>query len=399
MIEVKLHDIGEGMTEADIVQFFVSIGDEVQADQPLVEVQTDKMVAEIPAPASGKVKEIRLSEGNTVPVGTTVLILEPTAKSMAPQALPSSAGKRVLAAPYTRKIARENNIDIEKLIGTGPAGRITDEDVWNMVRSTKKEQSSAETLVKAGTPIIAPQPDTAYHEVPSLSQNLEYIPLKGRRKQIALKMSKSFFTIPHCTHFEEVDMTNLLNLASGLKKDGVHLSVAAFFIKAISIALKDFPIFNAKVEEEHERILLEQSHNIGLAVDAEEGLIVPVIHQVEKKSLKTIHNEMKQLTQKAQENRLSLQEMSKGTFTVSNVGTLGSTGATPIINYPETGLLAFHRTKKMPVVIDDEIVIRSMMNISMSFDHRAADGAKAVAFTNRFKDLIENPTLIMLELI
>jgi pyruvate dehydrogenase E2 component (dihydrolipoamide acetyltransferase) len=179
----------------------------------------------------------------------------------------------------------------------------------------------------------------------------------------------------------------------------MKVSVAAFFIKAIAVALKKFPVFNAKLDEENEVICLEKEYNIGIATDTEEGLIVPVIHHADRLSVRQIHEKLKELTRKAQEGKLTMDDMRGGTFTVSNVGPLGSIGATPIINHPETGLIAFHKTKKMPVVREnDEIVIRSIMTMSMAFDHRVADGATAVAFTNCFKYLIENPKVWPIEL-
>ena len=212
-------------------------------------------------------------------------------------------------------------------------------------------------------------------------------------------MTKSLFTIPHVSHFDEVDMTELLTLVDRLKQSNQSVSVVSFFIKAIGLALKDYPIFNAALDEENELIHLKKNVNIGIAVDAEDGLIVPVISHVEQKSLKEIHMEMKELIGKAQRNELTHKEMSGGTFTISNVGPLGSTGATPIINHPEVGLMAFHKTKKRPAVVDDQIVIRSMMNVSMSFDHRVADGASAVKFTNRMIELIEDPSKMLLEMV
>ena len=195
-------------------------------------------------------------------------------------------------------------------------------------------------------------------------------------------------------------MTELLHFRKELKAMDENISVAAFFIKVLAIALKEYPVFNAKLDEENEVIRLGKSVHMGIAADAEEGLIVPVIRDADKKSLRVIHREMKELTQKAKENKLTVKEITGSTFTISNVGPMGSIGATPIINYPETGLMAFHKTKKMPVVNEnDEIVIRSIMNVTMTFDHRVADGGTAIAFTNRFKSLIENPKKLMLELV
>jgi 2-oxoisovalerate dehydrogenase E2 component (dihydrolipoyl transacylase) len=415
MVEVKLHDIGEGMTEGEIVHYLVKVGETVKVDQPLVEVSTDKMTAELPSPVAGIVEEILIETGTTINVGTTVLKIkaegsasansapteeaEKTAVSETKKSTVSSTtvttkqrSKRVLASPYTRKIARENGIDIEQIKGTGAAGRVMDEDVYRFIENgpdSKVEEKSA--------PVV----DNTVEEVtPRIEATPETIPFRGRRKQIAKKMTHSLFTIPHVTHFEEIDMTELMDYRKELKGIDVSISVAAFFLKALAISLKDFPVFNAKLDEENEQIKLEKVYNIGVATDSEDGLIVPVVHNVDKKSLKQIHAEIKTLTKKAQENKLTMDNLTGGTFTVSNVGPLGSIGATPIINHPETGLIAFHKTKKMPVVnANDEIVIRSMMNLSMSFDHRVADGATAVAFTNRFKQLIENPKLLMLELV
>lgn len=413
MVEVKLHDIGEGMTEGEILHYFVKPGDEVRSDEALVEVQTDKMVAELPSPVAGKVKEIKVEVGTTVQVGTTLLIIESGGEQSAladetarqapypveevlagPAETVATLTKshRVLAAPYTRKIAREQGVDIEAIVGTGPAGRVTDEDVQRFV-----EVGNSSVILRS--PQVKEQPKMV-ERLEKVEQAADVIPFKGARRQIAQKMTHSLQTIPHVTHFEEIDMTNLLALRRELKEEGVTISAVAFFIKALVIALKDYPVFNAKLDEENDVIRLEKECNVGLAVDTTLGLLVPVLQQAHQKSLSEIHREMKSLNEKAQNGMLSGAEMKGGTITISNVGPLGSIGATPIINHPETAIIAFHKTKKCAVVNDDdEIVIRSMMNISMSFDHRVADGATAVAFTNRFAELIENPNKLWLELV
>lgn len=413
MIEVKLHDIGEGMTQADVLTFFVKPGDTVKPDEPLVEVQTDKMTAEIPAPYAGVIKEIKVEVGQTVPVGTTLFLLETDSsgistvnKPAAPNDLmertasaseynqaPISKSFRIMAAPFTRRIARDAGVDIEEIKGTGPAGRITDEDVYRFIDKEKQPEPEKAHELKLEKQEAKP---TKTEKTPVTT-----IPFRGRRRQIGKKMSQSLLTIPHCTHFEEVDVTQIIGLRETWKRSNQNISATALFIKAISIALMDFPIFNARLNEQEETIELIKEHHIGIATDTEDGLIVPVIHNVEAKSLKEIHASLKELTKKAQENELSMKEMTGSSFTISNVGPLGgSIGATPIINQPEVGLISFHKTKKRPVVNDkEEIVIRSMMNISMSFDHRVADGATAVAFTNRLTQLLEEPNLLMLELI
>ncbi|MDQ0269634.1 dihydrolipoamide acetyltransferase family protein [Cytobacillus purgationiresistens] len=401
-MEVKLHDIGEGMTEADIVSFLVKPGDVVQADTPVVEVQTDKMTAEIPSPIAGIVGEYKVKQGQTVPVGTTLLIIKndhhaekPIQSTLAPAPHYQdvnfhSQKQRILASPYTRKIARENGIEIEKVIGSGVSGRIIDEDVYRFI-----EESNDEAVKE---PIKSVKQESSEQSGPQL---LVSIPFRGRRKQIAAKMAQSINTIPHCTHFEEIDVTDLILFRKELKELDRDISATAFFLKALSICLKEFPIFNAKLDEDKEIIILSKEHHMGVAVDTEDGLIVPVIRNTERKSIRTIHLEMKELTKKAIANRLNVKDITGGTFTISNVGPLGgSIGATPIIQQPQVALVSFHKTKKMPVVTDDDqIIIRSMMNLSMSFDHRVADGGNAVRFTNRFAQLIKDPKMLILEMV
>ncbi|MEK4486033.1 dihydrolipoamide acetyltransferase family protein [Psychrobacillus sp. FSL H8-0484] len=407
MFEVKLHDIGEGMTEGEVIHYLVKVGDSVRTDQPLVEVQTDKMVAELTSPCSGFVKEIRIEVGETVKVGTSLLYIEADEVARTEQkaqvnsqqymekkaipemnkdlkALPISY-KRVLAAPYTRKIARDNNINLEDVKPTDPSGRVTEEDVFRFINELQTNETAGKSVE---------QEVVVVQEIP------DEIPYRGIRKKIAEKMKKSLYTIPHVTHFDEVNMTNLFEMKEQMKIAGESVSIPAFLIKALVISLKDFPIFNAELDEENSRILLKKNYHIGIATNTESGLIVPVLHDVDKKSIKQINQEVKGLTERAIAGKLQPYEMQNSTFTVSNVGPLGSTGATPIINYPETALIAFHKTKKQPIVNKfDEIVIGHIMTLSMAFDHRVADGATAVKFTNRFASLIEQPHKLMMEMI
>lgn len=421
LVEVKLHDIGEGMTEGSVLSYFVKEGDQVEEDQPIVELQTDKMITELTAPTKGTVTEILIKEGTTIPVGTTILTIEtegttpetenavdkPSQKSpqnsfsrhskatgkplTGTKSTKFSGPRRIKAAPYTRKVARELGVDIELVEGTGKDGRITVEDVQQFAQKEKSSATTNDLEEKVSKVQISEKQTSDKKEM------VKIIPFKGRRKQIAKKMTQSIYTIPHVHHFEEIDMTELLEFR---KEMDVDVSVAAFFIKAITIALKDFPIFNAKLDEENGEIQLEKSIHIGIATDTEEGLLVPVIKNADKKSIIAIHKEMKELMKNARENKLTLKEIQGSTFTISNVGPMGSIGATPIINYPEVGLMAFHKTKKMPVVSDDdEIVIRSIMNVTLTFDHRITDGGHAIAFTNRIKALLESPTSMFIELV
>lgn len=408
-MEVKFHDIGEGLNEGEIVHFFVQVGEKVTVDQPLVELQTDKMIAEIPSPIAGTVKAIHFETGESISVGDIILEIDDgrektvskEAKYEDKQVVPLQTEKkvpsennykRILAAPYTRKIARDQGVDIEKIRGTGPGGRITEDDVYQSI-VVDRPLSTTEVVEES---VMMDVPAATIRE----EQAADTIPFKGIRKQIAKNMSHSLQTIPHVTHFEEVDLTNLSKLRSELKETGDNISAVAFFLKALAIALKEYPLFNAQLDEENDVIRLIKNYHIGLATDTKNGLMVPVLSNVNKKSLREIHEEMKALTKKAQEGTLSMAEMQNGTFTISNVGPIGGIGATPIINHPQTGIMAFHKMKKVPVVMEnDEIAIRSMMNLSFSFDHRVADGATAVAFTNRFVELIEEPKKLLLELV
>ncbi|MBN8209224.1 2-oxo acid dehydrogenase subunit E2 [Bacillus sp. NTK071] len=382
-MEVKLHDIGEGMSEGEIVQILVKAGDHVTVDQPLVEVQTDKVTAELPSPFAGRIENIYVSPGDVIEVGGILLTISPIERANEAKNKINKT-TRILAAPFTRKIARENDVDIENVKGSGPAGRIVDEDVMKYIELNRTAQ---------------PEPVRSHKEKKEAKS--DSIPFTSRRKQIAAKMTKSVQTIPHVSHFDEVDVTNILEIKNMLaEKRGISLSVAAFYIKAVCVALKDFPVFNSELSEEESLIYLKKDIHIGIATDTDEGLIVPVIHHCDRLSIQEIHVQMKQLRERALNNELGREDLSSGTFTISNAGPLGSTGATPIINYPEAALLAFHKTKKRPVVTDeDEIVIRSMMNLSMTFDHRITDGGTSMRFTNRIIELIEYPSLLLTELV
>ncbi|MDX1771798.1 MAG: dihydrolipoamide acetyltransferase family protein, partial [Planococcaceae bacterium] len=285
MLEVKLHDIGEGMTEGEIIHYLVKVGDTVKTDQPLVEVQTDKMVAELTSPCSGVIKEIIIEAGETVHVGTSLIYIEADDKtsnkehavqpkvaketlkqSVQPKvestATSISSFNRVLAAPYTRKIAREHDINIEDVKASDPSGRVTEEDVYRFINGN---QSSEQTEV-------ASNQKSETTDVSNVTP--DEIPFKGIRKKIAEKMTKSLFTIPHVTHFDEINMTNLFKMREEMKVTGESVSVSAFLVKALVICLKDFPIFNAELDEENSRILLKKNYHIGMATNTEAGLIV-----------------------------------------------------------------------------------------------------------------------------
>ncbi|WP_163528730.1 dihydrolipoamide acetyltransferase family protein [Halobacillus ihumii] len=403
-MEVKLHDIGEGMHEAEILHYFVKKGERVKNDEPLVEIQTDKMTAELTAPSEGIIEEIRFELGQVVEVGTTILTIktEQEAGSPTPEQ-PLSQGdrgvtshapdktltltlpvNRVMASPHTRRVARENGVTIEEVAGTGPAGRVLDEDIIAFM-AAEAQPSPA-------------QQDVNETETPSENQENSAIPLRGYGKTSVQTMSQPV------TLFDEVDMTELHKWQKYLKtgtsrQEGIDVPMQAFFIKALQRSLKEYPIFNSKLDEENGKVELETACHIGLATSTNDGLVVPVLKHVERRSVLDIHEHVETLTQKAAEGQLSSEELTGRTFTVNHIGAKASTGLTPVLNDSETGLMAFHKMKKMPVVVDDDIAIREMMNFALTFDHRAADGSHASAFMEKFIDYIENPHLMLVELI
>ncbi|MBM7631702.1 dihydrolipoamide acetyltransferase family protein [Geomicrobium sediminis] len=405
MFEMKLTDLGEGIHEGTVDTLYVGIGDVVSVDQPVIAVQTDKVTADLPSPVAGTIKDIVVSEGDVVSLGEVMVkisnkiqeketLTTKTIEKATPEnqtELPATRLFRlqnVKAAPFTRKLARTYGVAIETVTGTGKNNRITIEDIRRHIEQpTRPEDEVAATTAIEET--------TVRKSTPARTS----IPYKGRRKQIGAKMTQSVKAIPHVTHFERIDVTELLSLKESYShQSGASLSLSAVFIKAIAISLHDFPIFNSKLDAERGEIVFQDTVNIGMATHAEEGLIVPVVKDVDALSIQEIHNQFKQLTKKAQTNTCELKDLQGGTFTMSNVGPIGGVYATPIINYPETGILSFHKIEDTPVVRDKEIVIRSLLNVSFSFDHRVADGFHAVSFTNRVKELLEQPMHLLVAL-
>lgn len=403
LVEFKLPDVGEGMHEGEVIRLIVNVGDRVQADQPIIEVQTDKVTVELPSPVAGVIESLPVKPGKIVPVGEVVAVINTGDNEGSAVYVPQDDSsvqkdnrnltrvikKRIIAAPSTRRLARELGVDIELVHGTGSAGRVMDRDV----------QSFAATHQLAHEEVRNEMQDEVRDELRSVV--LQTIPIRGLRKKIAEKMVKSKFTIPHVTHFDELDVTELIKLRNTMKSSagakGVKLTFLPFIIKALAVATREYPIFNATMDEAANEIILHPSLHVGIAVDTEEGLIVPVIHHVHRKGLLQLASEITDLAEKAKTKKLTLAELSGGTFTISNVGPIGGLFATPIINHPEVALLALHKMEEKAVVVNREIVIRDRMNFSLSFDHRVVDGVTAVRFTNRIRALIEKPGLLWME--
>ncbi|WP_017727884.1 dihydrolipoamide acetyltransferase family protein [Halalkalibacterium ligniniphilum] len=424
MLEFKLPDVGEGMHEGEILTWLISEGDKVTQDQPVVEVQTDKVNAELTAPVDGIIQKIFFSEGEIVEVGTTIFTIieegaterfseteestekheEGKSRGLIPIDSSIMETRRALATPFVRQMARKMNIDLEKVRGTGAAGRITEQDLQQFSQDGKEH--SMQTSIKTAPTNVAEKNEEKQAVQPRsegiIQETEERIPLKGIRKKIAEQMTKSVSTIPHVTHVDELEMGPLKEIRGQLKahaeKKNIKLTFLPFFIKAIVTALKEFKSLNASIDDEKKEIILKQYYHIGIATDTNDGLIVPVIKYADQKSIFQLAEEISQLASQAREGKLSVSQLTGSTFTISNVGPIGGQHATPIINHPEVAILALHKMEPRMVVRDWEGVIRLMMNISLSFDHRIIDGVTAVRFTNRIIELLESPNLLFMEM-
>jgi pyruvate/2-oxoglutarate dehydrogenase complex dihydrolipoamide acyltransferase (E2) component len=436
--EFKLPDLGEGVAEGEIVKWLVHEGDSINEDQPMVEVMTDKATVQIPSPAKGKVGKILAKEGQTAKVGDVLVTLDEdgSGKSTASPAQKETAARPVqvsspavpqparasaigiVATPATRKLARDLNVDISSVTGSGPGGRITEDDIRRAAGSDKggatlqqpvRQEAPKQIQQQVQTQIPVPpqavsSPRTFLQttQAPTSAAQMleERIPIHGIRKRISEKMSKSLHTAAHVTHVDEVDFTQLIALREKAKplaeQQNVKLTFMPFIMQAAVACLKEFPYFNSSIDDEKQEIVLKHFYNIGFATDTPNGLIVPVVKDVDRKSIFQIARELGDLSEKARTGRIALDEIQGGTFTVTNIGTLGGIMSTPIINVPEVAILGVHKIQKRPVVRDDQIVIRDLSYLSLSFDHRVVDGADAARFTTRLISILENPGLLML---
>ncbi|TMD45159.1 MAG: 2-oxo acid dehydrogenase subunit E2 [Chloroflexi bacterium] len=439
MSELKLADLGEGMHEAEIVEWLVKVGDTVKLDQTVVKVETDKAVVEIPSPVTGRVAEIRVQDGQTARVGDVLVVFDaPTpsngdnaasakgqgAATTVPPAVPSSSPtpatqttqptqptapkQRVLAAPAVRKLAFEMGVDLEQVTPSNPNGRVSIEDV----KAIAERRSQTESSPAAATSV--PAPKTAEDALPQTGERQalqttapavqdERQPLTGLRKRVAEHMERSWRTIPHATAFDEVDGGGLVVLRDALKpiaeKRGIRLTYIPLLIKLLIPLLKEFPVFNASLDEERREIIYKRSYHIGVAAATPEGLLVPVLRNADRLTLLEIASSVERLIDGAKKRTLSLPEVSGSTFTLNNVGSFGGGSGMPIINHPEVAILAFGRIQDKPVVQQGTVVVRPMMPLALSFDHRLIDGALSGAFLARFKELVENPQQLMLDMV
>ena len=404
VFEFRLPDIGEGVAEGEILKWMVKEGDEVKEDQPLVEVMTDKVNVQIPAPRSGKVSKIMVKVGDIAKVGQTIMVIDdgssgavapvtpqasPSLAKAAPvqQAQPIQAPPGVLATPATRRLARELGVDISTVRGSGPQGRVTDDDL--------RRVAAAPRVVPSAT--VQAQVPTAH------GVREEVIPLRGMRKIIAERMVKSKQTAAQVTHVDEADMTELVLLREAFKgsaeKRGVRLTYLPFVIKALVPALKEFPYVNSSLDEQAGNIVLKKYYNMGVATDTDQGLVVPVVKDVDVKDVFELAGEIEKLTEKARSGQLALDDVRGSTFTITNVGAIGGLFATPIINLPEVAILGLHKITKRPVVRDGRVEVRDITYLSLSFDHRVFDGAYAARFTSRVVETLQDTKKLLAEVL
>ncbi|PWI57246.1 dihydrolipoamide acetyltransferase family protein [Sulfoacidibacillus thermotolerans] len=417
-----LSDVGEGIHEAEIVRWLVTVGDMVEAFQPLVEVQTDKALVELSSPRAGKIAELCGDIGTVVHVGdmlvryeadavkaATAQVLQPVqnlqdnvalaqySHSQGADSLTHGAdhGQRVLAAPATRKYARQRGVDLTLITGTGPRGRITRQDVELALMHPPLPQNE-ESGVK--TPSSVPEPTQPQVDQPEV----ERVALRGLRRAIADHMVKSAFTAPHVSAFDDCDVTELVALRQRLLAQmrvldaKARLTYMPFFVKAVLAALRAYPEFNAHMDEEKQELVIYKQPQIGIAVDTKDGLLVPVLRDPRKKTIVQLQSELDESIERARTRKASLSELKGSTFTITNVGAIGGTYATPILNHPEVAIFGVHKIEQRAVVREGQIVIREMMTMSMSFDHRVIDGAKGVRFMNEVKKWLEHPELLTL---
>jgi len=436
-------DIGEGVVEGEIVGWKVKEGDHVKLDQPLVEVMTDKATVELPSPRAGVVKKINFKDGDICPVGKVLVVIEEEAAAStgngkkpsvvadeprahtpsqppatkpshnAPVAMAASSGgptnsgtievvdateerAHVLATPATRRLARQLGVEIGRVPATGKHGRVTTDDVKRF-----KDQPAAPAYAPA--PTAAPQAKPFTPVAIAKGGDEERIPLRGIRKKIAESMTRSKHTAAHFTYVEEVDMTELVAVRERAKsratERGVKLNYLPFIVKAVVSGLKKWPMLNASLDETTQEIVRKKYYHIGIAAQGPQGLAVSVVRDADKRSIFDLSREIDRLGDAVRNGVATRDELTGSTFTISSLGKLGGVLATPIINFPEVGILGVHKIEERPAVRNGQIVARHLMNLSISVDHRLADGWDGAMFLQDVKALLEDPTTMFMEMV
>ena len=416
-VEIKVPAMGESVTEATVSKWFKKQGDAVKRDEPLLELETDKVTVEVPAPADGSIESISVQEGDTVQVGAILGAIaegakgnvssaapaksapaappKPAAPKPAPVAAPKAEAPRPVAAsgvpvmPSVRRIAEESGIDASRVPGSGRDGRVTKGDMLEALEARAAERTSR------------PAPAPVHAGPRARADREERVAMSRLRKTIALRLKESQNTAAQLTTFNEVDMSHVMALRveykdSFEKKHGVRLGFMGFFVKACIAALKELPNVNGEIEGDD--VVYKNYYDMGVAVSTERGLVVPVVRDADQLSLAQIEAKIHDYGLRARDNKLKLEELQGGTFTITNGGVFGSLMSTPILNAPQSGILGMHKIQPRPVAEGDKIVIRPMMYLALSYDHRLVDGREAVTFLVRVKENLEDPQRLLLDI-
>ena len=449
--EFKLPELGENIDQGDLVRLMIAAGAKVSEGQPIMELETDKAVVEVPSSVTGTIKEVKVKEGQKIKVGQVIFTLEggvaaqpeprrphtvpvehvsgQQAARLAFQAAIQAEGKTeeqalpidrpveappsftmpvqlgkvagtehrepVPAAPHVRRLARELGVDIHEVKGTGPAGRISEDDVKAFAKASLASALSTAQAPRAGHFVEPTLPDFAKWG------KIERVSMRGVRRKTAQHLAEAWNTIPHVTQHDRADITELEHLrarfAPKAEEAGGKMTVTAIALKVAASALKIFPQFNASIDMGKEEIVYKQYINIGVAVDTDRGLLVPVIREVEKKNIVELAAELAQLSQKAREKKLTPAEMEGGTFTITNLGGIGGTGFSPIVNHPEVAILGLSRSSMEPVWVNGKFEPRLVLPLSLSYDHRLIDGADAARFLRWIAEAFEQPFLLSVQ--
>ncbi|MGZ4205866.1 MAG: dihydrolipoamide acetyltransferase family protein [Actinomycetota bacterium] len=424
--EFKLPDLGEGLTDAEIVQWLVKEGDAIELNQPIVEVETEKALVEIPSPFAGTVRSIHGDVGARVNVGETIITVETSADAprtgrkevlvgYGPEEGDAKRRKnrkigrreeqepeqpeepeepaRALATPPVRKLARDLGVDIDAVVGTGKDGRVTREDVTAASTGEKAAPEQPEEPSEEAEVVELPTATQRLRAVPEEEE--ERIPVRAIRRSIAEKMVRSAFTIPHVAEWVQVDATELMKLRADLQASpeaqGIKISPLPIIVKALLAALRKHPLVNGSFDDEKKEIVIHRVYHVGIATDTERGLLVPVVKHADQLNIFELAREIARLAGAARDGGIGPADLTGSTITVTNVGSFGMESGTPIINYPEGAVLAPGVISKRPWVVDGEVVVRDVMTLALSFDHRFIDGAEAGRFLRYLADLIEKP--------
>ena len=417
--EVTVPVLGESITEATLGEWLKQPGDAVAADEPIASLETDKVALEVPAPEAGVMGEHKVAVGDTVEVGAVITTIEAGSGSAAKSALapaqakddgkaeakaeskteskPEEPDASITLSPSVRRLVLEHGVDPSKISGTGKDGRLTKADVEQYVKSEAKQPPLAEKGTASGAQTPAPSAATAA----SGNRNEERVRMTRLRQTVARRLKEAQETAALLTTFNDVDMSAVIETRSKYKdlfakKHGVKLGFMGFFVKAACMALKDVPSVNAQIDGEE--IVYHDYVDISVAVSAPQGLVVPVIRNAETMSFADVENTIGDFGKRAKDGTLTMEDMKGGTFTISNGGVFGSLMSTPIINPPQSAVLGLHRIEDRAVVVDGEVVVRPMMYLALSYDHRLIDGREAVTFLVRLKEAIEDPARLLIDL-